>query len=208
MKIAVWFITAGFACVFTGVNLAILLSRAVYHRDIREEGSKNPGFTNFKRVFGGPLAWVVFFFDLAKAAVPALVGGFLFSAFDWTWDLGVAWAGLFGVLGHCFPVFYRFKGGKGFLVCLSTLFFLDWRAGLIAAGVLTLLVFTVKYMSLSTLSALVVGAALLPVFGCGWLPSVFYAVTVLIVILRHHKNIKRLLHGEEPKFSFKKKKAE
>ena len=211
MKIAVWFITALFAYFFTGINLAILLSKAVYHEDIRTKGSGNPGFTNFKRVYGGALSWVIFVFDLVKGAIPVLVGGLLFSAFldcEGAFRIGAAFAGLCGVIGNSFPVYYSFQGGKGFLVCLSCLFFLDWKAGLIAFGVLTLLVFTVKWMSVSTLSALIVGAALLPVFGCPALASVFYAASVLWVIARHRKNLARLFAGQEPKFSFGKKKEQ
>lgn len=206
MQIAVWFITAVFSYCFTGINLAIILSRLVYHKDIRTVGSKNPGFTNFKRSFGGGLAWLVFAFDLAKAAIPALVGAILFDSFLGARQLGAAYAGFFGVLGHSFPVYYRFRGGKGFLVCLSALFFLDWRAGLIAAGVLTVLVLTVRIMSVSTLSALAAGAAALPFFGCDPAACVLYAVTVVFVIVRHRKNLVRLFRGEEPKFSFFKKK--
>ena len=117
----------------------------------------------------------------------------------------MAYAGIFALLGHAFPVFYGFKGGKGFLVCLSTLWFIDWRAGAIAAVVLTVLLLTVKYMSLSSMSALIVGAVFVAVFGAGWAVSLMYAVCVLFVVIRHRENIIRLIRGTESKFSFGKK---
>lgn len=209
MKIAIWFIAAICSYLIAGFNLAILLSKAIYHQDIREVGSKNPGFTNFKRVYGNKYAWFIFAFDMLKAALPALIFGLAFNAIFGWWQLGAAYAGVFAMLGHAYPVFYKFKGGKGFLVCLATLFFIDWRAGLIAFAVMCILLLTVKYMSVSTMTALVVGAALLPVFRADVIACMLYACCVLFMIYRHRENIVRLIQHKESKFSLSgKKKAE
>ncbi len=191
-----------FAYLISGLNPAIILSKAIYGKDIRNEGSKNPGFTNFKRVFGNRYAWHVFVLDILKGAVISVVAGFVFKAVFENWDLGVAYAAMFAMLGHAFPVYYGFKGGKGFLVALSTIFFIDWRAGLIATGVMVILVLTVKYMSLATMCGLVCGLIAAALFGTELLPCVFYGLCVLFMIVRHHENIGRLLNGTEKKFSF------
>jgi len=212
MNIAIYFITAVFAYVVAGLNPAIILSKAIYHKDIRNEGSGNPGFTNFKRVFGNKYAWWVFFLDIFKAVIISLVAGFLFRYFMTpflevdAWDFGVAYGGIFAMIGHAFPFLYRFKGGKGFLVCYTTMWFIDWRTGLIATAIFLILLFTVKYMSLSTMIALTVGDLTLFIWQEHYIVIIMYALCVLFMIARHHENIKRLFKGTESKFSFRSKK--
>lgn len=205
MKAFAYIISAVFAYFVSGLNPAIIMSKAIYKKDIRTCGSGNPGFTNFKRVFGNKYAWFVFVLDILKGAVISVVAGLLFRAYVGSWALGVAYAGLFAMLGHAFPIYYGFKGGKGFLVCLSTVWFIDWRAGAIATAVLVIMLPLTKYMSLSTMSALVAGAVAVAVFGGGLAVSIMYAVCVLFVIVRHKQNIVRLVQGTESKFSFGKK---
>ena len=205
MKALAYIISAVFAYFVSGLNPAIIMSKAIYKKDIRTCGSGNPGFTNFKRVFGNKYAWFVFVLDILKGAVISVVAGLLFRAYVGSWALGVAYAGLFAMLGHTFPIYYGFKGGKGFLVCLSTVWFIDWRAGAIATAVLVIMLPLTKYMSLSTMSALVAGAVAVAAFGGGLAVSIMYAVCVLFVIVRHKQNIVRLVQGTESKFSFGKK---
>lgn len=205
MKAFAYIVSAVFAYFVSGLNPAIIMSNAIYKKDIRSCGSGNPGFTNFKRVFGNRYAWFVFVLDILKGAVISVAAGLLFRAYAGSWALGVAYAGLFAMLGHAFPVYYGFKGGKGFLVCLSTVWFIDWRAGAIATAVLVIMLPLTKYMSLSTISALVAGAVSVAAFGGGLAVSIMYAVCVLFVIARHKQNIVRLVKGTESKFSFGKK---
>ncbi len=205
MKAFAYIVSAVFAYFVSGLNPAIIMSNAIYKKDIRSCGSGNPGFTNFKRVFGNRYAWFVFVLDILKGAVISVAAGLLFRAYAGSWALGVAYAGLFAMLGHAFPVYYGFKGGKGFLVCLSTVWFIDWRAGAIATAVLVIMLPLTKYMSLSTMSALVAGAVSVAAFGGGLAVSIMYAVCVLFVIARHKQNIVRLVKGTESKFSFGKK---
>ena len=113
MKALAYIISAVFAYFVSGLNPAIIMSKAIYKKDIRTCGSGNPGFTNFKRVFGNKYAWFVFVLDILKGAVISVVAGLLFRAYVGSWALGVAYAGLFAMLGHAFPLYYGFKGGKG-----------------------------------------------------------------------------------------------
>lgn len=190
------------AYLISGLNPAIIMSKAIYKKDIRNEGSGNPGFTNFKRVFGNKYAWYVFALDILKGAVISVIAGLLFTTLDYNWSLGVAFAGMFAMLGHAFPIYYGFKGGKGFLVALSTIFFIDWRAGIIAFLVMVLLLLSTKYMSLATNCGLLSGLLTIALMGLDYLTVSMYALCVLFVIIRHHENIKRLLNGTESKFSF------
>lgn len=189
------------AYLISGWNPAITFSKAVYKTDIRTCGSKNPGFTNFKRVFGNRWAWFVFALDLSKAAVAVLLFGYLFSRNGYSFQYGAAYTGAFTLLGHAYPVWYGFKGGKGFLVTLSTVWVIDWRVGLIATLTMVILLLITKYMSLSTVAALLLSPILLIAFGADTTAIVLCAICVAFVTVRHRQNFKRLLSGTEAKFS-------
>lgn len=189
------------AYLIAGWNPAITLSRAVYKKDIREYGSGNAGFTNFKRSFGMRLAWVVLVLDLCKAAVVVSVFASLFERTLGLWQLGAAYTGYIAVLGHAFPIWYGFKGGKGFLVGLSTAYVIDWRVGLIATLIMIVLLLTTKYMSLSTVTAMLCCPILLALFGATRPTVLIEAATVLFIALRHKENFKRLVAGTESKFA-------
>jgi len=206
MRIAIWFIAAIVSYLAGGINPAILLSKLIYKEDIRTKGSGNPGFTNFKRVYGNRYAWFVFILDILKGVVLSLGFGYLFAYFGYDRQMGAAFSGLFVMLGHSYPIQYHFQGGKGFLVLLALAFILDWKAGLIAAGVMVLLVLTLKYMSLATMCGLLAGTIALYFFGCDFIALILYGVCVLFMIYRHAANIKRLIAGTESKIYFFKKK--
>lgn len=185
-----------------GWNPAITLSRAVYKKDIRECGSGNPGFTNFKRSFGSRLAWVVFALDLGKAAIVVTLFASLFERRFGIWQFGAAYTGLIAVLGHAYPVWYGFKGGKGFLVGLSTAFVIDWRVGLLTMLIMVVLLLTTKYMSLSTVSAMLCCPVMLALFGSAWQTVLVEACAVIFIAVRHRENFKRLAAGTESRFAF------
>lgn len=209
MKIAIFFITAIISYLIGGINPAIVLSKLIYKKDIRNEGSKNPGFTNFKRVFGMKWAWLVMLLDLAKAFVLEAIFGLLFEKIlgEGNFALGVAFTGMFIMFGHAFPIWYKFSGGKAYLVILSTLWMLNWKIGLCCTLFMMIFVVIVKYMSLATLLSIILGAIFLPIFGLSAIPSIIYAFCVLFVIFRHKENLKRLFKGEEAKtYFFKSKK--
>lgn len=206
MKISLFVLAAVCGYVVAGMNPAIAISKAIYKTDIRTCGSGNPGFTNFKRTFGNKWAWIVLLLDLAKAAVVVWLFAWLLSRMEVDFQLGAAFTGMFCMLGHAFPFQYKFKGGKGFLVCLSTMYVIDWRVALIATGIMILLLLITKYMSLSTSIAMLSCPVLLIPFGAS-LPVILMAsVSVLFMIVRHKENFKRLLQGKEVKFTLKNKK--
>lgn len=206
MSEAVWVyfvISAILSYLFSGVNPAIIISRLVYHEDIRTHGSGNPGFTNFKRVYGGKWAWVVFALDLLKTCVICTVFGLVFRAHMGDFRLGAAWAALFGQLGHVYPVWYCFRGGKGFLVCAAAVWFVDWRAALIALIVMLTVLYAKKYMSLAVICAALTCPVSMAAFG--GMDGVWCLCTAsaLFLVARHKSNIKRLIEHKEPKFRLK-----
>lgn len=206
LKVILYASAAICAYLVAGLNPAIILSKAVYNKDIRTCGSGNPGFTNFKRSFGNKLAWWVLVLDLLKAAVVVAVFAQLFKIYLDDYRLGAAYTGLFAMAGHAYPVWYKFKGGKGFLVYMSVIWFIDWRAGLVALLIMLVLLLTTKYMSLSTVTALLSCPITLLIIRASVPVVILCAVCVIFMAVRHKENFKRLLNGTESKFYLKSKK--
>jgi glycerol-3-phosphate acyltransferase PlsY len=203
------------AYLLAGINPAIVLSKAIYKEDIRnnENGSGNPGFTNFKRVYGGKWAWLVMASDIGKCVLILAVFGSIFGIYAREYELdydlrqiGIAYTALCASIGHDFPIWYGFKGGKGFLVNIAAIWFYDWRAGLVGVIILCVLLFTIKYMSVATMLAVLSAPVTLLIVGAEpWTIGISFASAALLVI-RHKENIKRLMNGTERKFSFGSKK--
>ena len=210
MMMAIVLIMSGVASyLLGGVNGAILASKLFHHEDIRQFGSKNPGFTNYKRVYGnGIVTWLVLVFDVAKTALPVFLTAWVMEANFGLWQFGAQFSGLCAMLGHCFPVWYKFKGGKGFLAGFATIWFVDWRMALVAVGVFFIVLFTSKYMSLASCSAALVCPIVLAFLNPQsiWVELLAIAAAAL-VILRHHENFAKLMKGTESKFSLSSKKS-
>lgn len=201
MKALLYISAAVVAYLIAGWNPAITFSKAIYKKDIRECGSGNPGFTNFKRTFGNRFAWWVLVLDLSKAAIVVAIFANLFARYLGAYHFGAAYTGLFAMLGHAFPIWYRFKGGKGFLVSLSTVWVLDWRVGLIATLIMIGLLLATKYMSLSTVVAMLCCPVLMALFKVPTNAVLVITAIVLFMAFRHKENFKRLKAGIEPKFT-------
>ncbi len=205
MKLLLWFSAAVAAYLVSSWNPAITLSKLIYHTDIRTCGSGNPGFTNFKRTFGNKWAWWVMLLDMCKAGLVVLLFSWLFQFFGLDYQIGAAFTGIFALIGHSFPVWYEWKGGKGFLVTLSTIAVVDWRVGIAAFALMTALLLTTDYMSLSTVTALLLSPVMLIFLKAEPIAIIMVAAMVLFVAVRHKENFKRLLAGTEKHFLRKKK---
>ena len=210
--IAAYLLSAILSYLIGGVNGAIMLSNLVYHQDIRDHGSKNPGFTNFKRVYGNNLiSWSVLLIDVLKTALPVFVTALVFRGISLSkglssqWQLGAAYSGLFCMIGHCFPVWYGFKGGKAFIAGFATTWFVDWRMALIAMAVFFIVLGICRFMSVASCSGALSCPIALAILG----PASFWVellviVSALLIIVRHYPNYLKLKAGTESKFSLKK----
>jgi glycerol-3-phosphate acyltransferase PlsY len=181
------------------ISFAVLLVRVIVGTDIRAEGSGNAGATNVLRAHGKKLALVVALLDVAKgAAAVALVR--LVTA-DPFW---AAAAGLAAVIGHVFPIFYGFRGGKGVATAVGAFLVLAPLALICSLAVFVVVVALTKYVSLGSVIAMVL---LPPVAGLMFhspRPVVTAAAVVaLVVVLKHLGNLKRLARGEERKLGAK-----
>ena len=227
MFILLMLITALPAYILGSVNGAIITSKAFFRKDIRDYGSGNPGMTNFYRVFGKAGFLLVVLIDALKTVAPVLFGGWLFAQYTdmyisevwtpWVFDyiyfneafFGQALAGFFVMLGHCFPIFYKFKGGKGVMAIGAIVIVIDWRLALIAWGVFILVTLLTRYVSLGAiLGSIAVPIAMLILDIGGVADLNIIILCVLLVIIRHIPNIKRLIKGEESKLKFRRSKEQ
>ena len=206
MKVLLFILAALVAYMVGGINPSIELSKRIYHTDVRQHGSGNAGLANFKRTFGNKWSWLVLLADLGKAAVVVAVFAGLFERYMDAWQLGAVYTGLFAMIGHAYPIWYKFKGGKCIVVFLSVIWFIDWRAGIISVAVLLILLFTVRYFSLADMCGVLSCPITLLFVGAEspWV-IVLSFVSVLLIFWRHKGNIKRLIKGTEPKFRLKAK---
>jgi glycerol-3-phosphate acyltransferase PlsY len=122
-------------------------------------------------------------------------------------QLGAVFTLLFCMVGHCFPVWYRFKGGKAVLAYLSGIWFVDWRMGLICFGIFVVILLTIKYMSLASMTFAFTSPIVLALLGCAVEVIITAAILSVLVIARHWQNIIRLCKGTESKFHLRSKKA-
>lgn len=193
------------------LNFALILSKKMYGEDIRAFGSKNAGTTNMMRTYGKKAAILTILGDILKGIFAVIIGSFIMG-----YTLGGSTAGLCCVLGHVFPLFYGFRGGKGVATSAAVILVLNPIVFLIMISVFLLTVILTRYISLGSCLAAALFPFLtyysrlavepekrLPYAGIAFLCSFLMAI---LVICKHHENLKRLANGKESKFSFKKSK--
>lgn len=189
-----YFLTVVCAYLLGSVSSSVLISKGVYRMDIRSKGSGNAGATNMARIFGMASGLLTLGCDALKTAAAMLLGGWLCGI------NGAALGGAACVVGHCWPVFFRFKGGKGVSVGAVVALMIDWRVFLILAATFFAVFLASQIVSLCSVTA----AFLLPVLCFVFqVPAVYCMLGVftgLLVIFQHRSNLVRLIHGEEKKF--------
>ena len=185
-------------------NGAVLISTFIIKDDIRGHGSGNAGLTNFYRTYGARYALPVILLDMGKTAVSTVIGGYLFHCLYNDWTLGVLVAGFACIVGHVFPAFYGFKGGKGILAGSILVIMLDWRMALVAWSLFVLTVVLTRYISLGSITA--ASSVAVSAFFVYDRPLylVLAVVIAALVVWSHRSNIVRLVKGNESKFKWHK----
>lgn len=192
------------------VNFAIIFTKLFKNEDIRKMGSGNAGFTNVLRSVGKAPAFLTLFCDFAKGItaifIVRLIFFFIFGAYP---EIYVDYLVCFSALiGHVFPIFYGFKGGKGILVSLGTIMALSPIAASICLAVFIITLLISKYVSLGSILAAITFPIVIFVLSSIRNTNPYeylYAIPIaLTIILMHHQNIKRLLTHSENKISIKK----
>jgi len=179
------------------INSSIIVGKA-YGIDIRQHGSGNAGTTNVLRTLGKKAALFVLIGDVLKGVIAYLAGHAIAG------NVGAMAGGTAAILGHNWPLYFRFRGGKGALTSITVVLMMDPLIGLIILGVFLLVVAFTRYVSLGS----IIGAALFPILALIFrrqLDFIIFALAIgLLVIFRHSSNIKRILNGTESKLGAKK----
>ncbi len=192
------------------LNFSLLISRFIFHDDIRNHGSHNAGTTNMNRTYGVLAGVLTLVGDTLKGVMASLLGLLLIG------HTAAYIVGFFCILGHCFPVFFKFKGGKGAAPSAGVMLAADPIVGILVILIFCLIILGTKYVSLGSIIAALMFPLLLDrVFALltgGFHPPFLMIISALLmtatVLFAHRSNIGRLLSGTENKISFGKKKTE
>lgn len=212
---AVYIIMAVIAYLIGSVNFSVIISKKMAGFDVREKGSGNAGTTNMLRSVGKKAAAITLICDILKGVVSigiAIIIGNIIK--DSNKELLLQIAGIAVVLGHTFPIFFGFKGGKGVATSLGVLLLSNWQIGLICLVFALVLMILTRMVSLGSCAA----AVLFPVLTLfindnytilteGKTGSVYFIyslILAIIVLFNHRSNIKRILNGTENKLGAKK----
>lgn len=213
MSITIYFILSAVGGYLLGsIPFGLVLTRICGLGDIRKIGSGNIGATNVLRTGRKDLALLTVILDASKAGFAAWLAGYLApqafcSLFGFITTVAVVAgliAGVMGVIGHNFPVWLKFRGGKGVASAFGFIVVTQWQLGVIALCVWLITAFTTRYSSLSAILA-AVSVPFFAFFMSDPVHAAFYSAIALLVLIRHHANIARLIKGTESKISFKKK---
>lgn len=201
------------------LNFSIIFSKGVVKKDIRESGSGNAGATNMLRTYGKKFALLTMLGDIIKVAIAIIITLLIFgspikylfaSPTDPTELQQIMFykqfAGFFCVVGHIFPVFFKFKGGKGVAACTGMVIMVDWRIALILFVIFVIIVAISKWISLGSITIAILYPVLLYVFYKNTIVTLIALIFAVMVVVAHRQNIKRILNKTENKISFKKKK--
>lgn len=195
------------AYVIGSINFAVIFSRKFAGFDVREKGSKNAGTTNVLRTVGKKVAALTLLCDILKgvaAILVALLAQVMWDGFDITVLKYIA--GFMVILGHTFPIFFEFRGGKGVATAIGVLLMLNWKIGLICLVFGILIIAVSKMVSLGSISAAVLFPVLTIFIGenVGLSGVVVSFLIAALVVFNHRANIRRIKEGKENKLSFKK----
>lgn len=196
------------------INFSVIFSRKIAGFDVREKGSGNAGTTNMLRSVGKKAAAITLICDILKGVVSigiALLISYIFNIDNKA--LLVQFAGIAVVIGHTFPIFFGFKGGKGVATSLGVLIMSNWQIGLICLAVGIILIAITKMVSVGSCSAAILFMVLsyfikenyIAMEGNGYFT--YSVILAIIILFNHRSNIVRIIKGKENKISFKNKKT-
>lgn len=211
------FLVAVASYLLGSLNFGVILSNHFAKDDVRNHGSGNAGTTNMLRNYGKKLALVTILGDMAKVGVSILIAILILNLLGIKEalenDFGNSYmvyvkslAGFFCVLGHIFPCYFKFKGGKGVATSGGMVFAIDWRIALILLALLIIIVAVTKYVSLGSIIIAILYPVLIFLFYKSFVLTAIAVVFTLIVVIAHRENIKKLINHTENKISFKKSK--
>ena len=193
------FLAAVASYLLGNLNGAVIASSVIAHDDVRSHGSGNAGLTNFIRNYGAKSAILVIAIDVGKGVLACFASGMLLAGYGY-YEEGVALGALFVILGHDFPAFLNFKGGKGILTGVTVGIMMDWRIGLFVFGIFLVAYLLTGYVSLGSILSSGSFGFIYAYFHWGnWFPIFVGLSLSSLIVWMHRANIVRLLKGEERK---------
>lgn len=199
-----------FVCALIGyflgsINTSIIISKIFYKDDIRTHGSGNAGSTNMLRTHGAASGFATFGGDLLKTAIAVIAGALIYNL------IGAYFAGLFCIVGHCFPVYFKFKGGKGVATVAMMIALTNIKVFLICFAIFLIIVIGTKYVSLGSIITVLIYPLILfnvlklsDAAGYEYYGVIFACIIAAIVVVKHRSNIKKLYNHTESKIKFSK----
>lgn len=193
------------------VNLSIILCSLMGKGDIRQQGSGNAGTTNTLRVLGKLPALAVFLFDVFKAFIPITLANYLImlgdipaESLEYAQELAILIAAFATIIGHDYPIYYGFKGGKGIATSLGAILLIEWKIGVVCLVFALVLMIASRMVSLGSVIAALLYPILVMIIGVRFasypIPYIIFACLLAsIAIYKHKSNIQRLLDGTENK---------
>ena len=190
------------------INTSIIVSKIMGKSDIRSSGSGNAGVTNTLRVMGKAAALIVVIGDVLKGVLAVLMAKYTYTYFgiDGNEMLAQYFAALFVILGHIYPLYFGFKGGKGIMTGVSTIFVLDWEIAVILLLVFVAIFAITRYVSLGSCISSVMYPVLVYMFHSDEIYFIaLAAIVAALALYKHRANIQRLIQGTESKTYFNKR---
>lgn len=194
-------LTAVCAYFLGGINGSIIVSKYIFHKDVRKYGSGNAGLTNFFRTFGPVGVALVILIDVVKSIVAVAIGGGLLGIVDYK-VVGQIFAGFCLMMGHIFPAFYQFKGGKGVLCAGVMAIMIDWRVGLCCWVAFIVVVIFTRFVSLGSMISSLLCPIFMIIFSFEGIECVLALLCALLIVVKHAENIVRLIGGTENRLDF------
>jgi len=208
---AIYIIIAIMAYAIGSINFSVIISKKIAGFDVREKGSGNAGTTNMLRSVGKKAALLTLICDTLKGVIAvllALIIGKMFKNVDKA--LLVQIAGILVVVGHTFPIFFEFKGGKGVATSLGVLLMINWKIGLICLVFAVVIMAVTRMVSMGSIGAAILFPVLTLFFSTNFIVAVngikyfiFSLILAGIVVFNHRANVRRIMAGTENKLSFK-----
>lgn len=205
---AAYIVVAVIAYLIGSINFSVIISTRMAGFDLREKGSGNAGTTNVLRTVGKKAAAITLICDILKGVISILIAKLIGNIWqDLDGALLVQLAGIFVVIGHTFPIFFKFKGGKGVATSLGVLLTLNWQIGLICLVFALVLIALTRMVSVGSIAAAILYPVLTIFISQNYIVPGNYIVSSIIlavlIVFNHRSNVKRLLTGTENKISFK-----
>ena len=188
------------------ISFSVIFSRKFAGFDVRDKGSGNAGTTNVLRTVGKKVAALTLLCDILKGVLAIVIAAIASKIWtDVNLEILKYLAGFFAILGHTFPIFFEFRGGKGVATALGVLITLNWKVGLICLIFALILIALTKMVSVGSILSAILFPILMIFIGEARFESIIISILIaLLVIFNHRANIKRIQNGTENKISLKK----